>query len=67
MKLLPQASDYVWNYRQVAGGDDFCLWTTLDNASDAEIAKSQTKCNTAAICSSFSPPVPAGAYVVCAD
>jgi prepilin-type N-terminal cleavage/methylation domain-containing protein len=62
MKLLPPASDYTWNYQQVASGDDFCLWTTLDNASDTEIPKSLLRCN--AVCSAV---VPAGSYVECAD
>jgi prepilin-type N-terminal cleavage/methylation domain-containing protein len=62
MKLLPPAADYAWSYERVAGGDDFCLWTTLDNASDTEIAKSQTRCAT--VCGAI---VPAGSYVECAD
>jgi prepilin-type N-terminal cleavage/methylation domain-containing protein len=62
MKLLPPASDYVWSYRQVSSGDNFCLWTTLDVTTDAEITKSQTKCNL--VCSGIAP---AGSYVECAD
>lgn len=62
MKQLPPATDYVWSYLQVASGDDFCLWTTLENSSDGDIAKSQAKCATS--CSSF---VPSTSYVLCAD
>jgi len=62
MKLLPPATDYVWSYQQRSSGDDFCLWATLDNVSDTETAKSQTKCSS--ICAAV---VPAGDYVVCAD
>ncbi len=60
MKLLPEPTDYRWSYEQVAGGDNFCLWTALDNTSDSEIAKSQAKCNQ--VCS-----VPSSDYVICAD
>ncbi len=62
MKLLPEATDYVWTYQQMSGGDDFCLWTTLDNASDAEIARSQTRCS--GLCGAAVPPTD---YVLCAD
>lgn len=62
MKLLPQASDYVWSYRQVSSGDNFCLWTALENTSDAEGAKSRAKCNS--VCSAY---VSTSDYVVCAD
>ena len=62
MKLLPPASDYTWSYRQVSSGDDFCMWTTLNNASDTEIAKSQLKCS--ASCTGIAP---AGSYVLCSD
>lgn len=62
MKLLPPASDYAWKYRQVSNGNDFCLWTTLDNGSDGEIAKSHTRCD--ALCSSYAT---AAEYVQCAD
>jgi general secretion pathway protein G len=62
MKLLPQTTDYTWSYQQMASGDDFCLWTTLDVTSDTEIAKSQARCNT--VCGAT---VPAGSYVECAD
>lgn len=62
MKQLPPASDYVWSYLQVASGDDFCLWTTLENGADSDIAKAQAKCSTS--CSSFAPSTD---YVQCAD
>lgn len=62
MKLLPPDTDYEWSYRQVGSGDDFCLWTTLENTSDAEISKSQSKCSLR--CASI---VSSGDFVVCAD
>lgn len=62
MKLLPPASDYTWNYRQVASGDNFCLWATLENTSDGEGATSRARCN--AFCSSY---VTSSDYVICAD
>lgn len=63
MKLLPQTTDYTWSYRQMASGDDFCLWTTLDVTSDTEIAKSQARCN--AVCSGVGLTL--ASYVECAD
>ncbi len=62
MKLLPTATDYTWTYQQMNSGDDFCLWTTLENASDADITRSQTKCSS--VCGAA---VPATDYVLCAD
>lgn len=62
MKLLPPAEDYEWGYRQVSGGDNFCLWTTLENSSDTETEKSQMKCT--GVCTGVAP---ATAYVICAD
>lgn len=63
MKLLPPATDYVWSYEQRSTGDDFCLWTTLENASDTEIVKSHTRCS--ATCPAG--VVPTTDFVVCAD
>ncbi len=62
MKLLPPDTDYDWSYRQISSGDNFCLWTTLENESDAEIAKSQLKCT--GVCSGIAP---AASFVLCAD
>ncbi|OGG11930.1 hypothetical protein A2Z00_03860 [Candidatus Gottesmanbacteria bacterium RBG_13_45_10] len=62
MKQLPPASSYAWYYRNVAGGDDFCIWTALENPSDADIANSHIQCQ--ANCNAV---VPAADYVVCAD
>ncbi len=52
MKILPQdplysedSLDSVYKYLQVGTGDDFCLWATLENKSDSEIANSQKKCS----------------------
>lgn len=61
MKLLPTDSDpdSSYGYSQVAGGQDFCLWATLENRSDGDITKSQARCSG---CS-----VSEGVYVVCAD
>lgn len=63
MKLLPPASDYVWSYQQRSAGDDFCLWTTLENTSDPEIEKSHTKCSS--VCPGS--VVSSTDYVQCAD
>jgi prepilin-type N-terminal cleavage/methylation domain-containing protein len=62
MKQLPPSTDYVWSYKQQSSGEDFCLWTSLDNVSDGEIAKSQARCSS--VCSSL---VSSSDYVVCAD
>ena len=65
MKLLPhdpgwkQAGDPDYQYTQASSGQDFCLWATLENKSDGDIAKSKTRCPN---CS-----VGANDYVVCAD
>lgn len=63
MKLLPPESDYEWSYQQRNSGDDFCLWTTLENVSDPEIEKSHDRCTTECP----SGVVPVDDYVVCAD
>lgn len=62
MKQLPPSTDYTWSYRQMASGDDFCLWVSLENVSDADVVKSQAKCST-----SCSAVVPSTSYVLCAD
>lgn len=66
MKLLPQDPAYqsdigtpTYKYQEVTGNQDFCLWATLENKSDGDIAKSKTRCSG---CS-----VGANDYVVCAD
>ncbi len=65
MKLLPQdptwkqAGDPSYNYNQTDSGQNFCLWATLENKSDGDIAKSKSRC---ASCS-----VGTSDYVVCAD
>lgn len=67
MKLLPQLSDYTWKYQQMSLGDDYCLWASLENVSDGEIAKSQTRCSN--VCGSLvGSEITAGTdYVMCAD
>ncbi len=62
MKLLPPATDYAWSYRQTGSGDNFCLWATLENTSDGEIAKSQSKCSS--VCTGITPTTD---YVLCTD
>ena len=61
MKALPTepSVDQVYQYQQTASGQDFCLWATLENKSDGDIAKSKTRCSG---CS-----VGQYDYVVCAD
>ncbi len=65
MKLLPQdpnfkqAGDPTYKYTQADSGQNFCLWATLENKSDGDIAKSKSRCST---CN-----VGENDYVVCAD
>lgn len=64
MKLLPQdpssqAGTPTYKYSQAASGQDFCLWATLENKSDGDIAKSKTRCSGCAV-GTYD-------YVVCAD
>jgi len=67
MKALPhdpnwkQAGDPDYNYTQVSGGQDFCLWAGLENKSDGDIGKSQSRCMNCA------RPGDLYNYVVCAD
>ncbi len=63
MKLLPPWSEYRWDYQQVDAGADYCLWTTLENVSDPEIAKSHLRCTAACPITM----VASTDYVVCAD
>ena len=61
MKLLPTDPDpgASYSYNQAASGQDFCLWATLENKSDGDIAKSQARCSGCSVGESD--------YVVCAD
>jgi len=60
MKILPQdpIQGQTYSYQQQASGQDFRLWATLENKSDGDITKSQTRCS-----GSWST----GQYVACAD
>jgi len=56
MKILPQdplnsesSPDITYKYRQIDSGGDFCLWATLENVSDQQIASSQTKCSSCTV------------------
>lgn len=63
MKKFP--SDWavsMFYYQLNANTDDYCLKVPLDNASDAEIAKSQAKCATPC-----TGKVSGNDYAVCAD
>lgn len=60
MTKLPSELGSSMFYYEVASGDDFCAKVTLDNASDADIAASQTRCSTK--CS-----VSGADYAVCSD
>lgn len=64
MRLLPQdpanqGAAPTYQYTQTNEGQDFCLWATLENKSDTDIANSQTRCSTC--------DVDEEDYVVCAD
>jgi len=63
MKKLPNdpSEGKTYKYRQTSSGQDFCLWATLENKSDGDIAKSKSRC---VGCSSF---VDTYDYVVCED
>jgi len=49
----------IYKYQQTSSGQGFCLWATLENKSDGDIAKSKARCSG---CS-----VGTYDYVVCAD
>lgn len=53
MKALPES----FNYTQTSGGDDYVLYTVLENVSDSDIAGSAAKCG-------ISSPV-VGAFYAC--
>jgi general secretion pathway protein G len=65
MKLLPhdpawkEAGDVDYSYTQAASGQDFCLWTALENSSDGDLTNSQTRCSGCGLAGNN--------YVVCAD
>jgi len=61
MKLIPQDPQppQVYHYSLVAGSQDFCLWGTLENQADGDIAKSKSRCSSCSV-GSYD-------YVVCAD
>lgn len=61
MKLLPDdpSVDQNYSYQQADSGQNFCLWATLENKSDGDIAKSKSRCS--------SCNVGVDDYVVCAD
>jgi len=63
MKKLPtdpvEGKTYYYNY--ASSGQDFCLWARLENKSDSDISKSQSRC---IICGSVGVEYN---YVVCAD
>lgn len=66
MKKLPAgflAFPFTYKYYLAAGGNDFCLNTSLENLSDPDILISQSRCATACgiNCSA------ASRYCVCAD
>ncbi|MGB9911056.1 MAG: type II secretion system protein [Microgenomates group bacterium] len=61
MKILPQdpSEGRTYKYLQTSSGNDFCLWTTLENKSDGDINKSKNRC--------LNCSVGTYDYVVCAD
>lgn len=71
MKSLPRDPSYNpatgnpnYSYQMNdTNGQDFCLWTTLENTADPEAGKSQARCTTACAGVSFS----ASSYAACAD
>ncbi len=64
MKLLPQdpanqGGAPTYQYTQRSEGQNFCLWATLENKSDEDVTRSQTRCSDCT--------VDTDDYVVCAD
>jgi len=66
MKILPHDPSYQvatsppeYNYTSSSPFQDFCLWASLENASDGDIVKSEARCSS---CGRAMPD-----YVVCAD
>lgn len=70
MKILPQDPNYDpgdgirYFYLTASGSQDFCLWASLENASDGSIGQSQARCSVACSGAGFTP---ATDYTVCAD
>ena len=64
MKTLPKdpSEGKTYYYSQASSGQDFCLWAGLENKSDGDIIKSQSRCSS---CSN--PDSNHYDYVVCAD
>lgn len=66
MRLVPDdplAPDESYNYTQEDSGQNFCLWATLENKADGDLAVSRSRCT--AICGLV--VVDDDDYVVCAD
>ena len=65
MKRMPDpVTDYSWSYTSRAGGDDFCLWSSLDNLADPDIAASQSRCSGVCWDAGYAPTTD---FMVCAD
>lgn len=62
MKRFPTDWGTSMFYRRSGSADDFCLKVPLENASDSEIAVSQTRCTTS--CAGF---VSGTDYATCSD
>lgn len=67
MKILPHDPSYQaatstpeYTYNQTVPGQDFCLWASLENKSDGDIAKSKARCLGCTAVDTYD-------YVVCAD
>lgn len=68
MKKFPSDWGTSMFYYQLNGNtDDFCLKVPLDNASDAEITKSQSKCGATALGAPCYQKASGTDYAVCAD
>jgi type II secretion system protein G len=63
IKALPEdpVPGSTYYYQQLTGGQDFCLWAELENKTDNDLTKSQSRCFG---CSAL---LGIGDYVVCAD
>lgn len=64
MKRMPDTTtDYVWTYTSRNSAADFCLWTSMDNPSDPQIAASQAKCSDVCVGAGYA----ASDFLLCAD
>jgi len=68
MKKFPSdLGNLTMSYYQASNGDDFCLKVSLENASDPDISKSQTKCGATVSGAPCYQKASGNDFAVCAD